>query len=161
MSRIGKRPVEVPKGVDVTVNGSAVRVKGPKGELTLNVHPTMQVKVEGGEVIVARPSDAADHKALHGLTRTLIANMVGGVADGYKKGLEIHGREERQRHQDHRGLLTHGAIRCSVGDLDRHAEPDHGDDLGRGQADGRPGRVGDPRGPSAGALQRQGHPVSG
>jgi large subunit ribosomal protein L6 len=91
MSRIGKRPVEVPKGVDVTVNGSAVRVKGPKGDLSLNVHPTMKVKVDGGAVIVDRPSDSPDHKALHGLTRTLIANMVGGVTEGYKKGLEIHG----------------------------------------------------------------------
>jgi large subunit ribosomal protein L6 len=91
MSRIGKKPVEVPKGVDVTVNGQAVRVKGPKGDLTFNVNPAMKVKVEGGEVIVERPSDSADNKALHGLTRTLIANMVGGVTQGYKKGLEIHG----------------------------------------------------------------------
>ncbi len=91
MSRIGKRPVAVPKGVDVTVNGSAVRVKGPKGDLTLNAHPSMKVKVDAGEVIVDRPSDSPDHKALHGLTRTLIANMVGGVTEGYKKGLEIHG----------------------------------------------------------------------
>jgi large subunit ribosomal protein L6 len=91
MSRIGKKPVEVPKGVDVTVNGNAVRVKGPKGDLTFNVHPAMKVKVDGGEVIVDRPSDSADHKALHGLTRTLISNMVGGVTQGYKKGLEIHG----------------------------------------------------------------------
>ena len=91
MSRIGKKPVEVPKGVDVTVNGNAVRVKGPKGDLTFNVHPAMKVKVEGGEVVIDRPSDSADHKALHGLTRTLIANMVGGVTQGYKKGLEIHG----------------------------------------------------------------------
>ena len=91
MSRIGKKPVEVPKGVDVTVNGNAVRVKGPKGDLTFNVHPAMKVKVEGGEIVVERPSDSADNKALHGLTRTLIANMVGGVTQGYKKGLEIHG----------------------------------------------------------------------
>src|SRR5688572_19246958 len=91
MSRIGKKPVEVPKGVDVTVNGSAVRVKGPKGDLTFNIHPSMKVKLDAGEVIVDRPSDSADHKALHGLTRTLIANMVDGVTQGYKKGLEIHG----------------------------------------------------------------------
>jgi len=91
MSRIGKRPVELPKGVDVTVTGSAVRVKGPKGELTLNMHPAMKVRLDGGALIVDRPSDGADHKALHGLTRTLISNMVGGVTEGYKKGLEIHG----------------------------------------------------------------------
>ena len=91
MSRIGKRAVEVPKGVDVTVNGNAVRVKGPKGDLTINVHPAMKVRVDGTDVIVDRPSDSADHKALHGLTRTLISNMVAGVTQGYKKGLEIVG----------------------------------------------------------------------
>jgi large subunit ribosomal protein L6 len=91
MSRIGKRPVPVPKGVDVTVQGSNVRVKGPKGDLTLDAHPAMMIKIENGEVSVERPSDAGDHKALHGLTRTLIANMVDGVTEGYKKGLEIHG----------------------------------------------------------------------
>ena len=91
MSRIGKKPVDIPKGVDVTVNGNAVRVKGPKGDLTMNVNPAMKVKVEGAEVIVERPSDSAGHKALHGLTRTLISNMVGGVTQGYRKGLEIHG----------------------------------------------------------------------
>jgi large subunit ribosomal protein L6 len=91
MSRIGKRPVEFPKGVDVTVQEQTVRVKGPKGDLTLNVHPALKVKVEGTEVQVARPSDAAEHKALHGLTRTLIANMVSGVTEGYQRALEIHG----------------------------------------------------------------------
>lgn len=91
MSRIGKRPVEVPKGVDVTVNGNAIRVQGPKGDLTLNVHPTMKVKVESGEVIVDRPSDSPDHKALHGLTRTLVANMVEGVTKGFTRALEIQG----------------------------------------------------------------------
>jgi large subunit ribosomal protein L6 len=91
MSRIGKRPVEVPKGVDVTVNGNAVRVKGPKGDLTFNTHPSMKVKVDDGAVLVERPSDSAENRALHGLTRTLIANMVDGVTTGYKKALEIHG----------------------------------------------------------------------
>ncbi len=91
MSRIGKRPVELPKGVDVSVMERTVRVKGPKGDLTINVHPDMSVKVEDGTVRVERPSDNANHRALHGLTRTLIANMVGGVTEGYKKGLEIVG----------------------------------------------------------------------
>ena len=91
MSRIGKRPVAVPKGVDVTVDKNAIRVKGPKGDLTLNAHPAMKVRVEDGELIVDRPSDSSDHKALHGLTRTLISNMVEGVTTGYKKALEIHG----------------------------------------------------------------------
>ena len=91
MSRIGKRPVAITKGVDVSVSGTTVRVKGPKGELTLNAHPDMVVKVQDGGVLVERPSDAAGHKALHGLTRTLIANMVGGVTEGFKKSLEIVG----------------------------------------------------------------------
>jgi large subunit ribosomal protein L6 len=91
MSRIGKKPVEIGKGVDVTVNGRAIRVKGPKGDLTFNAHPEMLVKIEDGAVVVERPSDNASHKALHGLTRTLIANMVAGVTTGYKKTLEIVG----------------------------------------------------------------------
>ena len=91
MSRIGKRPVAVPQGVNVTVQGNTFLVKGPKGELSMRVHPAMKVKIEDGEVIVDRPSDSPKHKALHGLTRTLIANMVGGVTDGYRKALEIVG----------------------------------------------------------------------
>ena len=91
MSRIGKRPVEITKGVDVSVSGNTVRVKGPKGELTLNAHPDMKVTVQDGGVVVERPSDAANHRALHGLTRTLIANMVAGVTVGYTKSLEIVG----------------------------------------------------------------------
>jgi len=91
MSRIGRRPVEVPKGVEISVQERSVRVKGPKGDLTLNVHPSLSVKMDGGAVQVERPSDAAEHKALHGLTRTLIANMVEGVTAGYSKTLEIAG----------------------------------------------------------------------
>jgi len=91
MSRIGKRPVPVPNGVTVTVNGSAITVKGPKGELSRKLHPDMQVKVENGTVNVGRPSDEQNHRALHGLTRSLIANMVEGVVDGYEKRLEIQG----------------------------------------------------------------------
>lgn len=91
MSRIGKQPVAVPKGVDVSVKDRIVRVKGPKGDLTINVHPELSVKVDGASLVVERPSDAAAHKALHGLTRTLLANMVSGVTEGYRKALEIHG----------------------------------------------------------------------
>jgi large subunit ribosomal protein L6 len=91
MSRIGKRPVEVPKGVDVSVKERSVRVKGPKGDLTFNIHPELSVKMDEGSVVVERPSDSASHKSLHGLTRTLIANMVNGVAEGYQKALEIVG----------------------------------------------------------------------
>ena len=91
MSRIGRKPVPVPNGVTVTVNGQAITVKGPKGELSRNLHPDMQVKVENGNVTVDRPSDEDRHRALHGLTRSLIANMVEGVTQGYKKQLEITG----------------------------------------------------------------------
>ena len=91
MSRIGKQPVAVPKGVDVSVKDKTVRVKGPKGDLTFTIHSALSVKVADGNVLVERPSDTAAHKSLHGLTRTLIANMVGGVTEGYRKALEIHG----------------------------------------------------------------------
>jgi large subunit ribosomal protein L6 len=91
MSRIGKKPVPVPNGVTVTVNGPAITVKGPRGELSRKLHPDMQVKVENGTVMVERPSDEDRHRALHGLTRSLIANMVEGVTQGYKKQLEITG----------------------------------------------------------------------
>jgi large subunit ribosomal protein L6 len=91
MSRIGKKPVPVPNGVTVTVNGSNISVKGPKGELSRKLHQDMQVKIENGTVVVDRPSDEDMHRALHGLTRSLIANMVEGVTQGYKKQLEITG----------------------------------------------------------------------
>ena len=91
MSRIGRRPVPVPNGVTVTVQGSAITVKGPKGELSRKLHPEMLVAVENGVVNVNRPSEEQKHRALHGLTRSLIANMVEGVTNGYKKQLEITG----------------------------------------------------------------------
>ncbi len=91
MSRIGKHPVPVPKGVTVAVNGSTVTVKGPKGELVRTFHPAMTITVEGEQATVTRPSDAEQHKALHGLSRTLLANMVEGVSKGYSKQLEITG----------------------------------------------------------------------
>ncbi len=91
MSRIGKKPVAVPKGVSVAVHGQQVSVKGPKGELQRTFHPEMQIALAGEQVTVGRPSDEARHKALHGLTRTLIQNMVDGVARGYSRILEIQG----------------------------------------------------------------------
>ena len=91
MSRIGKLPVPVPKGVNVTAEGTTVTVKGPKGELTKTFHPDLAIKVEEGNVIVTRPSDEKEHKSLHGLTRTLIFNMMEGVTKGYSKTLEIAG----------------------------------------------------------------------
>ena len=91
MSRIGKQPVEVPQGADVTVNGKTVLVKGPKGELAFDVHPDMTVTLDDGVVRVTRPSDVPQHRALHGLTRMLVANMVEGVMTGFSKTLEIQG----------------------------------------------------------------------
>ena len=91
MSRIGKRPVPLPQGVSVTINGQTVVVKGPKGELSRLVHAELGVSVSEGTIVVTRPSDEPRHKALHGLTRTLVANMVEGVTKGYQKELQITG----------------------------------------------------------------------
>jgi len=91
MSRIGKLPISVPKNVTVTVDGSKVSVKGPKGELSRTLHPDVQIAVEEGTVRVTRPSDEPNHKALHGLSRTLVANMVEGVSNGFTKTLELVG----------------------------------------------------------------------
>lgn len=91
MSRIGKQPIEVPQGVDLTLDGSSVKVKGPKGELSLEAHLDMQLTLDDGVLTVQRPSDQPEHRALHGLTRSLIANMVEGVTTGFQKTLEIQG----------------------------------------------------------------------
>ncbi len=91
MSRIGKQPIEVPKGADVTLDGQGVRVKGPKGELTFEVHSDITVVLEDGVLTVTRPSDEPQHRALHGLTRMLVANMIEGVMNGFSKTLEIQG----------------------------------------------------------------------
>lgn len=91
MSRIGKRPIAIPAGVTVTVEGQDVTVKGPKGTLHRRVHPEMGLAREGDTLTVSRPSEAPSHKALHGLTRSLLANMVEGVDKGYEKILEIQG----------------------------------------------------------------------
>ena len=91
MSRIGKRPVPIPQGVTLAIDGQTVKVKGPKGELSRTVHAEMKLAMEEGALTVTRPSEETRHKALHGLTRTLIANMVEGVEKGYQKVLEIQG----------------------------------------------------------------------
>jgi large subunit ribosomal protein L6 len=91
MSRIGKHPVAVPKGVTAEVKGNTVHVKGPKGELERTLHPEMKVTLSDGQITVERPSDEANHKALHGLSRTLVANMIEGVTKGFKKELELVG----------------------------------------------------------------------
>ncbi|WP_166868805.1 MULTISPECIES: 50S ribosomal protein L6 [unclassified Salinibacterium] len=91
MSRIGRLPIDVPAGVTVSVNGQDVTVKGPKGELTLTVKNPIEVKVEDGQVLVTRPDDERESRSLHGLTRTLIANDIIGVTEGYSKSLEVVG----------------------------------------------------------------------
>ena len=91
MSRIGRLPVKVPQGVDVKIDGSTVRMKGPKGELTETFHPNVAVKREDGTIVVSRKDDEKATRALHGLTRSLLANMVTGVTTGYARDLEISG----------------------------------------------------------------------
>ena len=91
MSRIGKHPIPIPAGVTVTIDGNTVKVKGPRGELSRTLHPEMKVAMDDGQVTVSRPSDEARHKALHGLSRTLVANMVEGVTKGFSKQLDIVG----------------------------------------------------------------------
>ena len=89
MSRIGKKPIAIPAGVDVKIDGSKVTVKGPKGTLENTFNPEIGIAVEGSEIVVTRPSDNKNHRALHGLTRTLVANMVEGVNNGYSKRLRL------------------------------------------------------------------------
>ena len=92
MSRIGRMPITVPAGVEVNVaEGNLVTVKGPKGTLTQQLHPAMIIEQDGAVITVKRPSDAKEHRSLHGLTRTLLSNMIVGVNEGYKKELEING----------------------------------------------------------------------
>ncbi len=91
MSRIGRKPIAIPAGVELTVADSVVTVKGPKGTLTQKIHPNMTVSVEAGVANVTRPNDEKENRSLHGLTRTLIANMVEGVTKGYTKELDVNG----------------------------------------------------------------------
>lgn len=109
MSRIGRLPVEIPKGVDVKIDeNNKITVKGQKGTLTKELHKDMIIKVEGSNVIVQRPSEEKQHKALHGLTRTLINNMVLGVTNGFEKSLEINGVGYRAQKQGKKLVLTLG-----------------------------------------------------
>ena len=91
MSRIGRKPIAIPAGVEVKVDGQTVTVKGPKGTLTKSFHPNMEIKLEGAEIKVNRPNDEQLNRSLHGLTRTLVANMVEGVSKGYSKELDVIG----------------------------------------------------------------------
>ncbi len=108
MSRIGKRPIPVPAGVTVAIDGSTVKVKGPKGELARTLSADISVVQEGNELLVKRPSDEERHKALHGLSRTLVANMVEGVTTGFKKTLEITGVGYKAEIKPYGALLSLG-----------------------------------------------------
>jgi large subunit ribosomal protein L6 len=108
MSRIGRKPIEVPEGVTVDVGTGVVSVKGPKGELSQTVDRDMKVALDDGTLTVERPTDRGPHRALHGLTRSLLANMVEGVTSGYEKRLEIQGVGYRAR-------LQGKALELSVG----------------------------------------------
>lgn len=108
MSRIGRMPIEIPAGVTVAYDNHVITVKGPKGELTRNLHPDMVVAVEGNEIKVSRPTEHKDHRSLHGLTRALVANMVTGVSEGFSKSLEINGVGYRATKQGTKLVLTLG-----------------------------------------------------
>ena len=109
MSRIGKMPVAIPAGVEVTLGkDNLVTVKGPKGTLTQQMHPAMTLKQEGAEILVSRSNDEKENRALHGLTRALLHNMVVGVTDGFKKELEINGVGYRAAKEGNKLVLTIG-----------------------------------------------------
>jgi large subunit ribosomal protein L6 len=108
MSRIGKQPIPLPDGVEVVIEPELVRVRGPKGELQERVARDIDVRQQNGEIVVTRPTDRGEHRALHGLTRTLIANMVEGVTGGFEKRLEIQGVGYRAQLQGRRLVLAIG-----------------------------------------------------
>jgi large subunit ribosomal protein L6 len=108
MSRIGKLPIAIPNGVEFKIEGNMVSVKGPKGTLNKEFHPDMNIVVEENQIIVTRPSDEPLHRSLHGLTRTLLANMVQGVTGGFSKGLELVGVGYRAAKQGSKLVLTVG-----------------------------------------------------
>ena len=108
MSRIGRAPISVPAGVDVKNENNLITVKGPKGELVKQYSKEMKIEIADGQITVSRPSDKKEHRALHGLTRTLIANMVEGVVSGFKKELEIEGVGYRAAKQGNNLVLNVG-----------------------------------------------------
>ena len=108
MSRVGRMPIPCPKGVEVRVVGRRVEVRGPKGELSRDIHPSMEVRLEDGSLRVIRPTDKKTHKSLHGLTRSLLANMIKGVTEGFEKRLELEGL-------GYRALLQGGTLTLHVG----------------------------------------------
>ncbi len=120
MSRVGRAPIQLPKGVSIDIAGSTVAVKGPKGELTRTLHPDMSIALEDGVLSVSRPTDARQHRSLHGLTRALLNNMVTGVSTGYSKVLLIEGVGYRAE-MDGQRLVLYVGYSHPV-----YFEPDHG-----------------------------------
>jgi large subunit ribosomal protein L6 len=108
MSRVGKKPIELPTGVTLTLDNSTVTVKGPKGELTRTFNPEIGITVEENVVTITRPSDAKEHRALHGTTRAVIANMVEGVSNGFVRNLELIGVGYRAQKQGNKLILNVG-----------------------------------------------------
>lgn len=109
MSRIGLRPIDIPSGVEIKINdGNLVEVKGPKGQLSEQIAPEMEIKIEDSVLTVARPTENKRHRSLHGLSRTLISNMIIGVTEGYSKTLEIEGTGYRAAKQGNKLVLTLG-----------------------------------------------------
>ncbi len=108
MSRIGNKPITVPAGVEITLNGNDITVKGPKGTLTRTVHKNMTLKLEGNVLTVTRPDDEPENRSLHGLTRTLVNNMIIGVTDGFERRLEVNGVGYRAQKQGNNLNLTLG-----------------------------------------------------
>ena len=143
MSRIGRKPINIPAGVEVKVNGSEVSVKGPKGALSQTFNPKMNIAVEGSEIVVTRPDDEKESRSLHGLTRTLVHNMVVGVTDGFSKTLEVQGVGYRVQKQGKDLVMnlgfSHQVIVSENEDIKIDApQPQHHRDLWHRQAEGRP-----------------------
>lgn len=108
MSRIGRQPIDIPNGIEVKIDGINVKVKGPKGSLESNFHEDMKISLKDNQVVVERPSDDKKHRSLHGLTRTLISNMIKGVTTGYSKELEINGVGYRAAKQGNNLVMNIG-----------------------------------------------------
>ncbi|WP_156291753.1 50S ribosomal protein L6 [Oceanobacillus salinisoli] len=108
MSRIGLKPVEIPEGVEIKLDGNTITVKGPKGQLTRELHREMKINIDGNVLTVERPSDNKEHRALHGTTRSIINNMVEGVSKGFEKSLEIIGVGYRAQKQGNKVVINAG-----------------------------------------------------
>ena len=150
MSRIGRKPIDIPGGVEISVKPGEVTVKGPKGELVQEISPDMTVKVDGDVVTVERPTDRGPHRALHGLTRSLVANMIEGVTNGYEKTLEIQG-------VGYRAAAKGRDLELALGYSHPVSPADRSGRARDRQAESRTDRGEYPRESSARALQGQGN----